>query len=292
MERQLIGELYRLLEDIHKPCSTAHVQHPDHWIVLTYLWAVLCDRPVCWACQAKNWPPEFAWHTPPSPATLSRRLRTRSVQRLMVCLFVFLRAALPRQHPPNQQKWIDGKTLPVGGSSGDRDARIGWGVGMVAKGYKLHAVLDASGYLDVFTVRPLDVGETTVAKEFLEEYVWGRGYLVGDNNYDAQPLYDRAAAHGLQLVATRKKNQAKGLGHRKQSPHRLAGLAIAQTPAGKTMLRDRFGIDRFFADLGNGAGGLSPLPNFVRGLHRVRLWVFGKIILRALRLYQKQRLAA
>ena len=36
----------------------------------------------------------------------------------------------------------------------------------------------------------------------------------------------------------------------------------------------------------------SPLPSWVRGLHRVRLWAQGKIVINAVRLALKQRLIA
>ena len=48
-------------------------------VVLTYFWAVLCDRPVSWACRRCSWP-VGAWRRPlPTPSTMSRRLRTAAV---------------------------------------------------------------------------------------------------------------------------------------------------------------------------------------------------------------------
>jgi hypothetical protein len=61
MERQLFESLYRLVEVLREYSSTSGCVHPDHWIVLTYLWSVICDRPVCCACRAENWPAAYAW---------------------------------------------------------------------------------------------------------------------------------------------------------------------------------------------------------------------------------------
>ena len=38
-------------------------------------------------------------------------------------------------------------------------------------------------------------------------------------------------------------------------------------------------VERFFACLGNTGFGLGPLPNWVRRLHRVTLWVAAKMLL-------------
>ena len=104
-----------------------------------------------------------------------------------------------------------------------------------------------------------------------------RGRLVGDSAYDSARLYELAAAKGLQLVA-RPRTSRKGLGHRRQSIHRLAGLEIACSPEGRKLLRKRFAIDRFFGTWSNTPGGLGPLPAWVRHLDRVRMWVLAKIV--------------
>lgn len=274
MERQLFESLYRLVEVLREYSSTSGCVHPDHWIVLTYLWSVICDRPVCWACRAENWPAAYAWYTPPSPATMSRRLRTAPVLRLLIRVLRFLQESFPA----SDQHYIDAKPLCVGAASGDRDVRPGRAAGMLAKGYKLHAIIQGGWRLEALMVLPLNRNDGPVAPLLLDQMPMARGYLTGDNAYDSNWNYDRAALCGLQLVASLRRGR-KGLGHQRHSPHRLIGVEIARTPLGRRMLRERFTIDRYFGYLGNVTGGLNELPHFVRGLHRVRLWVVGKLII-------------
>jgi hypothetical protein len=122
------------------------------------------------------------------------------------------------------------------------------------------------------------------------------GYLVTDNNYDSNRVYDLAAAVNLQLVAP-PQSDAKGLGHRPQSPHRLRGLELARRPHplnplcrpdlprsfGQDLLHARGAIERTFGLWGNWGGGMGPLPNWVRRPRRVALWVAGKMIFNAAR---------
>jgi len=195
-----------------------------------------------------------------------------------------------RQEPPASVcKWIDGLPLPVGGASGDRDARCGYGAGKIAMGYKLHALCDPSRHWVGWCVVPLDKSEKIVARHLIRQCP-EEGYLVGDGEYDCNRLYDLAFGQGMQLLAPPR--AGKGLGHRPHSPHRLRCRQLLQGPLGQALLRHRFGIDRLFGQIGNYGGGLSPLPHWVRGLSRVRRWVQAKIILDMIRWQQKQQLTA
>lgn len=156
-------------------------------------------------------------------------------------------------------------------------------MGHLARGYKLHAIASASGQIPAWEVTPMNVAEQTVARRLIPQD-HGSGYLVADHNYDANALYDLAAQQGRQLVASPDRDMlARGLGRRKQSPHRIRGFQIAISPMGRQLLRRRFGIDRMFGQLGNRGGGLSPLPNWVRHLGRVQRWVAGKLLWAAFR---------
>jgi hypothetical protein len=289
MERQLLWALYqRLLTLGHK--TPPGYSHSDLSIALTYLWSTLSDRPVSWATKREHWPSAFLCCDLPSPATMSRRLRTKSVRKLLVKLL----RALQRSWTRAPVWFIDGKPLPVGGSSGDQDAKAGRGAGLLARGYKLHAMIQASGQVEALMVLPMNVNEAKAARTLLKaacpKITRRQAYLVGDAAYDATALYDLAAARGLQLVARPRKARL-GLGHKRQSPHRLRGLEIAHTPQGRALLKARFGIDRMFGSWGNTAGGMGPLPNWVRRLHRVRLWVLAKIVILAQIRTQKYGLA-
>lgn len=216
---------------------------------------------------------------------MSERLRTDSIAR-------FLReveSGLRRRGPSCACKWIDGLPLTVGGASGDPDARCGRGAGLMAKGYKLHAICDAQGGFDVWEVTPLNVNEQVVAQTLLSR-LEGGGHVVGDGQYDANVLYDIAGRRGFQLVAPHRKGTQ--LAHQKHSPFRLAARRLLESPLGKRLLHERAGIDRMFGQMGNFPGGLGPLPRWVRRLPRVRRWVQGKIIFNAARLIKNNRLTA
>ena len=45
-------------------------------IVITYLWAVLHNQPVSWAYRPQHWPADLCAMRLPTPATMSRRLRS------------------------------------------------------------------------------------------------------------------------------------------------------------------------------------------------------------------------
>ncbi len=54
------GELWKIVVDIVRQVgrhwNNKYKQYSDAWIVETYLWAVLHDRPTSWACRSENWP--------------------------------------------------------------------------------------------------------------------------------------------------------------------------------------------------------------------------------------------
>lgn len=259
-------------------------QFSDARIVLTLLWSALHERPICWACRPRSWPRGHRPTRLPSPATMSRRWRTENVQTLMHRVHERIRQRMPR----SCCKWIDALPLPVGGSTHDRQARYGRAAGVMAKGYKLHAICDSQAGIEAWAVRPMNVNEKKVAMDLVVGLRPG-GYLVGDGAYHSAPLFDAAAQAGYQLVSPKPRGAA--LGHRRQSPHRLRGLALLTTPLGDELLRSRLGIDRFFGHWGNAGVGLKPLPHWVRTLHRVRLWLHAKLLINAVRLLKKQEIA-
>ena len=54
------GELWRMVQgivrEIDQTWNNKYQQYSHGRIVEIYLWAVLHDRPVCWACHGRNWP--------------------------------------------------------------------------------------------------------------------------------------------------------------------------------------------------------------------------------------------
>jgi hypothetical protein len=285
MDSELWRLIYHTALDVSKEFFRRGVRHSDRVIVLTYVWAALHDRPVSWACRTAHWPGREQWAALPSPATLSRRLRTASAWNF----FVALHRRLSPPLGPQWCRWIDARPLPIGGSSQDGDARVGRAAGIMAKGYKLHAVYRANGTVEAWQVWAMNVNEKTAAPELLPQLA-GPGYLVGDNQYDANPLFDLAAAHGQQLVSPRRADTA--LGHQPHSVYRRRSDELLHGHFGQALLKQRFDIDRLFGQMSNFGGGLSPLPNWVRTMRRVRLWVHAKLIIHAAWRLQKQRLKA
>jgi len=285
MEDELWARVYRVTWDVCKDAGFKGRQFSDREIVLTFLWAVLHDRPISWACCPANGPPAEHWQRRPSPSTMSRRMRCESFARWLSEIEQRLAMRFPRRW----YKAIDARPLPIGSCSKDTQAGYGHAATGMAKGYKLYAIWNPGGSFVTWQVHGMNVHEVTVAKTLIPTLT-GEGYLVGDRMYDASPLHDLSAQNGYQLVAP--KHHGKGLGHRRQSPHRLRSLDLIQRPFGQRLLRDRYAIDRFFGHMSNFGGGLSPLPNWVRTLRRVRFWVQGKIIINAVRLTMKQRLTA
>lgn len=216
----------------------------------------------------------------PSQSTISRRLETAEVQRLLADLERRLSAV-------DGGGWVmlvDGKPLLVGGHSKDPDAawgraRRGW-----AKGYKLHAIYDGGSIPVAWEITPLNEAEPKVAAHLVLSIRQGGGYLLGDKSYDSNPLHDAALAVGCQLVAERKRPQA-GLGHRRHSPGRLRSIELLHQEFGQGLYAFREQIERNFGWLTNHAAGLAPLPNWVRRIGRVRTWVQAKLLVHATYVY-------
>lgn len=285
MENELWKEVYQVVVDMGKQFRSPHKQFADWWVVMTFLWAVVHDRPVSWACLCRNWPIAERYRRFPSPATMSRRLRTPAVQQLLQAV----EGSVRQRFNYSWCKWIDALPLPIGGSTEDPDARYGRAASIMAKGYKLYAICDPRAGIEVWDIQPMNVNEKLVAMTMFQ-LLEGQGYLVGDGEYDSNLLYDAAAVVGFQLIAPKRKGVA--LGHQYQSEYRLRAIELQQQPFGKYLLHQRAGIDRFFGQWGNYGAGLKPLPHWVRRPWRVRLWIQGKIILNSVRLAQKQRLIA
>ena len=280
MERELWIWLYQCAKACDNPQWWRLEWYFDFQIVAVYLWAVLHDRPTCWACDPRNWPEGLWPHGRlPSQSTMSRRLRTTEVQRLLALMEESLRR---RQHP----SWVnvvDGKPLVIGPYSKDRDARWGWASRSYAKGYELHAVYGCGPLPSQWQITPLNVGEPDVTMRLISA-LKGGGYVLGDKQYDSNPLHEAAVRAGYQLVAPRKRPHA-GLGHRTHSPGRLRSMQLLENDFGKALYACRDDIERQFGWLTSHAAGLSPLPSWVRRWDRVNRWVQAKLIIHAFYAY-------
>ena len=273
MENELWPEVYQMVQELGNNKRPKKATYSNADIVLTYLWSVLHDRPVYWACKKANWPIYYRRKLP-NASTMTRRLRTKEIQQLMM----EVEQKLINRCPTSVCRWIDAKALRVGTYSKDNQAGYGPAEGGMAKGYKLYAVAEQSQGFVAWRVRPMNHSESTVADELIEQ-LDSEGYLVGDGAYDKNRLYDLASKKSIQLIAPQRIKNAKGIGHRRHSPHRLRALGLVKHPLGKSLLRSRLHIERMFGQLTNLGCGLSPLPNWVRTQFRVEMWVRAKLII-------------
>lgn len=281
MERELWPLLYPVLREVATDFDQKYVQIQPGVIAAVVLWAAIHDRSVAWACDPDHWDTAGDARPArlPSASTISRRANTVALGLLWRALEVRLRAS----GPPPLVAMIDGKPLPIGGASKDPDAAFGRGAGCLAKGYKLHAVWSNRAVPEGWEVTAMG-GCEKAAGGRLVEAVEGGGYLLGDGNYDASWLFDVAAAAGFQLVAPGRAAKNPGCGKHYQSPFRTRSRVLLATSFGKALYRLRTGIERRFAHLTGFAGGLAPLPVWVRGLKRVRTWVWAKLLINAVRI--------
>ncbi len=292
MEYQLWKAIVSLLAALGKPRFDPREEFSDHDIVRVLYWAVIHDRPVCWACQARHWPAWLRQRPLPCDSTMSRRLRSAAVVELLNQLD--RRVLAPTE---TSLYWmIDGKPLPIGSGSKDRQAGYGRASGGKAKGYKLHVLVNPQGQLADWRVAPMNVDERVMAARLLKgapEQV--QGYVAADTNYDSNPLHaqcEQRPAGRLQLVAPRRYGPGRGTGHKKQTAGRLRSKELLENPMphfGKQLKRDRNQIERQFGQMVNWGGGLTCLPAWVRTHRRVRRWVQAKFVLTALKHQLPQR---
>lgn len=284
MEVKLYRALEKLVLQVAHTRRGKHQQFGDRAIVLVLIWAVLHDRPVCWACQGENWP---AWmdYPLPSDATMSRRLRTVGVLQLLDRLLALLSEKFDHTH---LVKAIDSKPLRVGHYSQDRDAKRGRAGGAMARGYKLHA-LTCNGIVIAWLLTSMNVNDQVPALALLEQ-LQGSGYVGADNGYDANKVHAKAASMDHQLVAPPRNSNKHVRDPRRNCAARIRSLELCDSPLqacgqqqwfGKAVLAERVSVERLFSQLC--FDGLDAPPPWVRTPHRVAQWTAAKLLVRLLR---------
>jgi hypothetical protein len=287
MECELWPRLYQVVQEVGRQFPRRKARYGDIVIVIVFLWGCLHDRPQVWACDARNWsstrlrPIQI-----PSDSTLSRRLQSPAVKALMKAIEEHLRGV----RDSSLLKIIDGKPLPVGRGSKDPEAKSGWATRGMARGYKLHTIWGKAPFPEVWDVRSLNVSEVRMAHVLVRK-LSGSGYLLADAEYDTSPLYDACSSQHYQLVAPRIK-RGKGFGHRYLSPYRVHALEMIERPFGQALLVQRNDVERLFGNATSFGGGLSPLPAWVRRIHRVHRWVWAKLVINATRIQLRKQLTA
>jgi len=281
--------------------------YADWLITAMYLWSAWHDRPLCWACDRGHYNTLFRPRKLPSVSQFTRRVKTDAVREILGRVHDDL-AAVALATPVS---YIDGKPLTVGPVSKDPDAARGHVSGGFAKGYKLHAWASEDGRIPLWALTPLNLAEQTVAAELLcpnlpTHALPAQAVIAADSNYDSAPLHKALAraradtpADARLLTPLRNQGRVKDGKHhpvtlRQMGPGRreLVELWAARPDLARLILKDRTAIERVFSALTCAAGGLGPLPAWVRTLARVRRWVGAKIILYHARLRARKRRAA
>lgn len=284
MEHQLWKAIVAVVAGLDTPPTPARFDFSDVDVVAVHYWAVICDRPTSWACDRRHWPLALRKRRLPTPSTMSRRLRSARVVALLDALE--RRVLAPAR--PGLFWMIDGKPLPIGGCSKDRQAGYGRSAGGKAKGYKVHALVGGDGSVAAWRVAPMNTDERVMAERLLKAAPPEvSGYVVADSNYDSNKLHAACDRRGeLQLLTRRRYGPGNGTGHRQQAAGRLRSMARVENPFpafAEGLLMDRAEIERRFGHLTNWGGGLSGLPAWVRTHRRVRRWVQAKLVLTALK---------
>ena len=283
MEHQLWKEIVAVLERIDKPPVKPTFTYSCVEIVLVWFWAVLHDRPVSWACDRCNWPIHLQKRRLPSSSTMSRRLRTNEVQKLMQMLE-------DKQLQTDGSKplaWmIDGKPLVIGGCSKDRQAGFGRAAGGKATGYKLHSIIGIDGTIAAWRIAPMNKDERVMGRRLVRAAEI-QGYLLADGNYDSNPLHEVCSERGeLQLISPPRGGLGKQKRRRVQSAGRRRSLELLESPQpefGHGLLHERDEIERKFGNLTNWGGSLTHLPPWARTHRRVHRWVQAKLIINSIK---------
>lgn len=161
----------------------------DHLIIRMWLWAVLHDRPLCWACRRENYTSLFQPRRLPSVSQFCKRLHTFRFLRLRV----LLHRRLTRAGRDDLFNFLDGKALAIRDHSTDHQALAGPAGRKIRRGYKLHVRATASGFLREYRVFPMNRAEPSTARQLLRE-LRPNALVLADANLTASGSTARSIA--------------------------------------------------------------------------------------------------
>jgi hypothetical protein len=278
MDRNLWSIITRTIVAVNRsnPSRQRRPLFSDVLILRMYFWIVWHDRPLCWAAQRQHYGKLFQPRRLPSRSQFCRRVRSRRFGLLLTEICRRLASGGDSQ----RLLFLDGKALPVSESTQDPEAKTGHGNGVFSRGYKLHALGSEDGRIKAFCVRPLNEHEVPVTERTLVQHIPADALVLADGNYDSSNLYQQVHDRGAWLFTPLKGKRAK-------SPGRLRRMSLARRNVHElwgrrpklcwSAYRHRSQIERIFSALTTFAGGLGPLPSWVRRLERVTRWVTAKI---------------
>jgi hypothetical protein len=295
MEAGLYRRMCALIDQVSPHRRMEKQQFGDHLVAKIYLYSVLKDRSVLFACDPENWDKklfdELIGHLP-SQSTMSRRMRTIGVLQTLERAVQLL----GEDHGESLVKIIDSKPLRVGNYSKDRDARRGRASGEMARGYKLHAISQANRLIH-WTITSMNTNDQVAAQQLIPQ-LRGGGYLLADNAYDANKVHMMTQSMNHQLVAPPRPTNQDVRDVRRNSTARLRSLDLLnrrlypdnRKSFGQSLWQTRGQIERSFGHAV--MQGLSAPPPWVRTPRRIATWVSGKLIQSMLRLREIEELRA
>ena len=270
--------------------ATPKAQYSDVLVLSMYLWSVSQDRPLSWACKRSNYGNCFRPRRVPSVSQFCRRVKTERFQ-------LFLQAihdALTDDTRLANLNFFDGKPLAVGNCSRDPEARNGYAAGRMQRGYKLHALVTGDRKIASWSLLSMNTHEMTAARVILANVpkVPQGAVIMADGNYDSHVLHKDVSQRGAWLWVKPRGIAEHPVTLRQMGPARRALLQAWRNDPKRSeqISKQRIAVEGTFSNLTSYAGGLGPLPTFVRRLERVRRWVGAKIILYHVRIGQRMAL--
>lgn len=203
MERGIYDRIRRAQRELGRRRISGRHRYTDAGILEVYLWAVVHDRPVSWACDANHWPRGARRGPLPDASTVSRRMRSPPDR----CAARARAKRLEGKTGSGLVAVVDGKALPIGPHSHDRQSGYGRSASGQARGYKLHAMIDAQGGIIAWSVAPMHIDERTMARRMLRE-IDRLCYLLADAGYDANRRLRRGAGASSDFSASRARRPA------------------------------------------------------------------------------------
>jgi len=293
MDRECEGTWKALRASIIRQARTlgrlVRATYSDALIVSIYLWSVWHDRTLSWACNRHNYGKLFRPRRLPSVSQLSRRIRTERCRRLLEKVHEEV-GDIKR---PTSISYLDGKPLVVGVASKDSEARRGHVMGGFAKGYKLHVWATEDRRIPLWSVQSLNRGEQPVACLLARHLPMlpERSLVLADSAYDSHELYRTLATRNGMLLVKPRGYSKHPVTRRQMGPVRREAIAVweRRPHLAHYVYKGRIAVEGVFSNLTSFAGGLGPLPAWVRTLPRVRRWVGAKIILYHARLLVRKQ---